>query len=428
MSIAKEIEACFDTLWPLNRSLTGKHNRTTLKILSEISNLDIIEVPSGTKCFDWTIPPEYDVTEAYIETESGTKIIDFKDNNLHLMSYSTPIDSVMSWDELNEHLFYIEDMPDAIPYKTSYYQRKWGFCLSWNQYKELDKNINYKVVIKSSFKEEGAMTIGERVLEGKSKKEILISTYICHPSMANNELSGPLFSIFLQRELEKLEEREYTYRFVYLPETIGSIYYLTQHGEFFKENLIAGYVITCIGDGGAPTLKLSRRGDTIADKATQKVLKDLDITYKKMDYFPSGSDERQYCSPYFNLPVVSLMRTMYAVYPEYHTSLDNKDIMDFEGMESLIEVYKKVFNVLETNVIHQTLYGKGEPFLQNKGLYSSIGGPKQIPLDTMTVLWIMNQADGNNDLIDISEKSNIPYFDLVKIAKVLESKKMIKRI
>lgn len=428
MNLAKEIEKYFDLLWPLNRSLTGDDNRKSLEILSEISNIDLLEIPSGEKCFDWVVPDEYIVRDAYIETLDGSRIVDFQTHNLHLMGYSSPIDKVMSWDELENFIYFIEDMPDAIPYKTSYYVKSWGFCISYNQYLQIDKSIKYHVVIDSEFNSKGSMTIGERIIKGRRKEEILFSTYICHPSMANNELSGPLLTIFIQKLIEQQKDLEYTYRFLYLPETVGSICYLSKWGVYFKENLLAGFVVTCVGDAGKPTLKLSRRGDTIADRVVLNILNSNSVEFNLLDYFPTGSDERQYCSPYFNLPVVSLMRTMYSKYPEYHTSLDNKSIMSFSGMEELINYYYQIVIALENNKTYQSLNMECEPFLQNKGLYNSTGGPKSVPLNTSAALWLLNQADGTNDLITISNKSSIPISTLHNVACALKDSKLISEI
>lgn len=428
MSLSIEIEKYFDLLWPLNRSLTGDDNRKSLQILSEISSVELLEIPSGENCFDWIVPDEYTVRDAYIETLDGTRIIDFQVHNLHLMGYSSPVDKVMDWSELKNHIYFIEDMPDAIPYKTSYYIKNWGFCITYNQYLQIDKTAKFHVLVDTEFNNMGSMTIGERIIKGKRKEEILFSTYICHPSMANNELSGPLLTIFIQRIIEQQEDLEYTYRFLYLPETIGSIYYLSKWGDYFKENLLAGFVVTCVGDAGIPTLKLSRRGDTIADRVVLNILKLNNEGFNLLDYFPTGSDERQYCSPYFDLPVVSLMRTMYTNYPEYHTSLDNKSLMNFSGMVELIEYYHQIINALEYNKMYQSLNMKCEPFLQNKGLYNSIGGPKSVPINTSAVLWLLNQADGNKDLITISNKSSIPISTLHNVACALIDLKLIREI
>jgi len=428
MNIEEELEYYFDLLWPLNRSITGNANRKTLEILSEVSNLEVIEIPSRQKCFDWVIPAEYNVNKAYIDTENGLRIVDFEWNNLHLISYSTPINDYFTWTELEKHLHFIPEMPDAIPYKTSYYQANWGFCLSMNEFIKLDKTIRYKVVIDAEIDAAGSMTIGERIIKGKKKDEILISTYICHPSMANNELSGPLLTIFLQRLIENQKDNEYTYRFLYLPETIGSIYYLSMQGEYLKENVKAGFVVTCVGDEGMPTLKLSRKGNSLADIASTLTLNNRKIKYKLLNFFPTGSDERQYCSPYFDLPVASLMRTMYAEYPEYHTSKDNKSIMSFTAMAELLDIYCEIFYNCEKNKTFLNNNPKCEPFLNNTGLHTGVGGAKVVPIDTSAILWILNQSDGKNDLLSISVKSNISMKILFKTALLLCKNGLIKEI
>lgn len=425
MSLVKEIESLFDKLWPLNRSITGKDNRKTLEIMTKISNINILEIKSGTKCFDWVVPPEYHVYDAYFEDQDGNRYCDFSTNNLHLISYSIQIDEWMNYERLVKHLYFIEDQPDAIPYKTTYYKEDWGFCISKNEFIKLDRSKKYRVYINSEFNSEGSMTIGERIIPGESDQEILISTYICHPSLANNELSGPLLTIFLQREVEKIKNSKYTYRFLYLPETIGSIAYLSLKGEYLKNKVLCGLVVTCCGDSGEPTLKQTRKGSTYIDRVANYVLNKSFDSYKAYDFFPSGSDERQYSSQYFNLDVISIMRTMYAEYPEYHTSLDNKTIMSFEGMIKLLDAYLQIFNILNTNKYYLSNYTKCEPFLQNKGLYDGIGGPKSVPLNTSAILWLMNFSDGNNSIFDIAVKSKIDYFTLLDVSNILKAKHML---
>lgn len=425
MKEEKILEDLFDQLWPLNRSLSGNDNRKTLEILSNYSKIEKLEIPSGTKCFDWQVPDEYNVSEAYIEDEAGNKICDFRDNNLHLVSYSVPVNEIMGFEKLSKHLHYIPEQPNAIPYKTTYYNKNWGFCISKTLFDSLDRDLRYRVVINASFNENGSMSIGERVIKGKSDKEILVSTYICHPSMANNELSGPLMTILLQKVIESIPTKKYTYRFVYVPETIGSIAYLSINGEYLKENVIGGFVVTCCGDSGIPTLKHSRHGNTLIDQVSSYILKRNFNTFKEYNFFPTGSDERQYSSPHFNIPMISLMRTMYAEYPEYHTSLDNKEIMDFSGMIYLLQSYKEIITILEHNETYISNYQKCEPFLQNKGLYNSVGGPKTVPLDTSAILWIMNYSDGRHSLFDIAKMSNIDFFKIKEVADKLADKNMI---
>lgn len=420
-----ELENLFDRLWPLNRSLTGNDNRNSLKILSEISNINISEVPSGSKILDWIVPPEYEVKKAFVETEYGETIIDFKDNNLHLVTYSHAIDEILSFDELAKKINFIEEMPNAIPYVTSYYDDNWGFCMTFNQFKQLRKDIKYRVVIDSSKNFKGSMTVGQRVLKGKIKKEILISSYICHPSMANNELSGPLLTVFLQRKIERMKDRYFTYRFVYVPETIGAIHILNEYGSHFKKYLYAGLVATCVGDCGIPTYKKSRRGDTDLDRLTNHILLKNYEKFKILDFFPTGSDERQYCSPAFNLPVGSLMRTMYTCYPEYHTSMDNKSILDFKGMVNLIETYFEIITHLKYLKKYKFTDGKGEPFLRGKSLISGNGGKKEVPKLTQCILWCLSLSDGIKDTLDIAEITNFDLLDIYNTCQTLEKNNLL---
>jgi aminopeptidase-like protein len=416
------IEEYFDRLWPITRSLTGNGNRESLKILSEIIDLEITEVPCGTKCFDWNVPPEWNINEAWIKDSKRNIIIDFSDNNLHILGYSEPLQGKFSFEELKSHLYTLPDQPDLIPYLTSYYQRRWGFCLSHNQFIQLDKNDTYEVFIDSSLDDNGSMTIGEAVIKGKSDKEILFSTYICHPSLASNELSGPLVSAFIYNHLKKQKHLKYTYRFIFVPETIGSIYSLSVKGEYWKNNLTAGFVITCIGDDGKFTYKRSRIGNSLPDRAVETILNQTENEFNLVDFFPSGSDERQYCSPGFNLPVGSLMRTMYGKYPEYHTSGDNKDFISFDAMEKSVSKYLEVIELIEKNEKYINKMPFCEPQLGKRGLYPTLGSQKGTQDFVTAMMWILNLSDGENDLITISEKSKIAVKDLIPVvAKLIEN-------
>jgi aminopeptidase-like protein len=409
------IEKYFDRLWPITRSLTGNGNRDSLKILSELIDLEVTEVPSGTTCFDWNVPPEWNIKEAWIKNSKGEKIVDFSKNNLHILGYSEPFQGILSFEELKSHIYTLPDQPELIPYLTSYYKRRWGFCISHRQFLELDKNDNYEILIDSSLDENGSMSIGEAIIKGKSEKEILFSTYICHPSLASNELSGPLVSAFIYSKLKEQKELKYTYRFIFVPETIGSIHSLSVNGEKWKENLQAGFVITCIGDNGKFTYKKSRRGNSFPDRAVEAILKQTESEFNIVEFFPSGSDERQYCSPGFNLPVGSLMRTMYGKYPEYHTSADNKDFISFEAMEKSVLKYLEIIEVLERNEKYLNKMPFCEPQLGKRGLYPTLGSQKGTEDFVTTMLWILNLADGTNDLISISEKSKIPFSQLIPV-------------
>lgn len=419
-----QIEKYFDRLWPLNRSLTGNGNRETLTILSEIADIKITEVPSGFECFDWTVPPEWNVKEAWIKDSKGNIIIDFKENNLHLLGYSESFSGKMKLDELKNFLFTIPEQPEAIPYLTSYYKRRWGFCISHSQLKNLKDDV-YEIFIDSDLSEKGSMTIGEAVLKGETDEEILLSTYICHPSMASNELSGPLVSAFMFQYLKNKNNRRYTYRFLYLPETIGAIYYLSKNGDHLKQKLKAGFVITCIGDAGMFTYKRSRMGNSLADRAAELVLFQTEEKFITEDFFPTGSDERQYCSPGFNLPVGSLMRTRYGKYKEYHTSLDNRDYISFEAIEKSVEKYIQILNVIERNYRYTNKFPYCEPQLGKRGLYPTMGSKKDTAGYVNAMMWILNYSDGNNDLIRISEMSGINFEEIADTAEILSEKGMI---
>lgn len=427
MSLAKEIETYFDRLWPILRSITGEGVRQTHDILSEIVKLERTEISSGTQVFDWTIPKEWKVNEAYIIDPNGKRILDVKENNLHLVNYSIPFRGILSKSELGGHLYSLPDKPTAIPYVTSYYSPRWGFCLSQQERDKLPDG-NYQVVVDTELFE-GSLTLSEAVLQGESQDEVLISTYTCHPSLASNELSGPLVTAFLYKELARLEHRRLTYRFVFLPETIGAITYLHLRGEHLKKHLVAGYVVTCIGDAGNFTYKRSRQssiGPTLAlvDRAAEHVLKHSERAYKVLDFSPLGSDERQYCSPGFNLPVGSLMRSQYGTYPEYHTSLDNKDFVSFEAMAESVQMYLSVMKTLEQNRIYKNLFPHGEPQLGKRGLYETLGR-NTIPELSSAVFWLLNYADGEHDLLDIAEKSDYSVELLDKAAKACLEAKII---
>ncbi len=420
----QEIEFFFDRLWHLNRSLTGDDNRKTLNILSEIIDLNISEVPSGTACYDWVVPPEWNVKEAWIKDCYGNIIIDFANNNLHLVGYSIPIHTTMKLEELKNYIFTLPNQPELIPYLTSYYKQRWGFCMTHNQFIAL-QDIEYEIFIDASLNNNGSMTIADVMLEGSSEKEILFSTYFCHPSMANNELSGPLVTAFLYKELKKLKNRFYNYRFVFVPESIGSIYYLSKHGNVLLKNLEAGYVITCVGDAGNFTYKRSRKGNSLADRAAEIVLKNTEKEYVVEDFFPLGSDERQYCSPAFNLPVGSLMRTRYGKFPEYHTSGDNKNFISFEAMQKSVEKYLNIVKLLEYNFKYINKIPFCEPQLGKRGLYPSLKSAKETSEFIEAMMWILNLSDGNNDLISISEKSNISVEKLFPVIDILLEKDII---
>lgn len=423
--MTKTLEEFFDRLWPITRSLTGDGNRETLKILSELIDLNSTEVPSGTSCFDWNVPPEWNIKEAWIKDSQGKVVVDMVENNLHILGYSEPFKGFLSFEELKPHLYTLPKQPDVIPYVTSYYKRRWGFCLEHNQFIKLDKKETYEVFIDSTIDKEGSMTVGEAKLKGETDQEILFSTYICHPSLANNELSGPLVTALIYQALKKQENRKYTYRFLFAPETIGALYNLSEKGEHWRKKLKAGFVVTCVGDSGDFTYKKSRLGNSLADRVVELVLQQTEQEYKLMDFVPRGSDERQYCSPGFNLPVGSLMRTKHEEYSEYHTSADNKDFISFEAMKDSVLKYLDLIEVLEWNAYYTNTLPYGEPQLGKRNLYPTLS-KKGARTFVDALMWVLNLADGEHDLIAVSKRSGLPIKELIPAVEQLLEKDILK--
>ena len=418
MSIEKEMEKYFDRLFPICRSITGEGYQQSLNIIREIIPLEKIDFSSGTECYDWTIPDEWNIRDAYITGPDGEKFARFKDNNLHVMGYSIPVDKELTLAELQKHLHTLQELPDAIPYVTSYYVRNWGFCLSYKDYRKL-KDGTYRVYIDSELKP-GKLTIGVLTIPGETDKEILLSTYLCHPSMAVNELSGPLVTAFLYKKLLAEKPLRHTIRFVYCPENIGAIAFLSKYGEQLKEKLVAGYVVNCVGHGSLYTYKKSRRGNALADRAALNVLKNQKLPFEVVDFFPDGSDERQYCSPGFNFPVGLIMRTMYGKYKEYHTSLDSKEIISFEAMKESLETYYNVIKTIDENKVYKSSVEYGTPQLSKSPipLYpNTMSSNKYNPhgSELRMLLEMINLSDGDHDLLTIAEKRNFKMLDMVGI-------------
>ena len=397
------LEQYFDRLWPLNRSITGHGLRQSLDILGELLPLRRTEVLSGSRVYDWTVPLEWEVHEAYILTPDGCKIANFAENNLHLIGYSIPVHAQMSLEEIKPYLHTLPQQPDAVPYLTAYYGNTWGFCLTEQEYQKLKPGM-YEVVVDTVL-QPGGMSLADAVLTGRSAKEILISTYLCHPSMANNELSGPLVAAFLYEKLAAMTDRFYTYRFVFAPETIGTIAYLSEHKEHLLKYLHGGLVATCLGDPGNFTYKTSRDGNTEIDAVAQHILRHFSQDrHSIVDFVPIGSDERQYCSPGFNFAVGSLMRTMYGRYPEYHTSKDNKEFISFSALEESVEMYVRVVQALEINHRYINLQPFCEPCLGSRGLYPMIGLKEEKDASLQRRMYILNYSDGHHSVLDIAEK------------------------
>ena len=409
-----EMYNLMERLFPICRSITGNGVRETLKIINDLIPLDMHEVPSGTKVFDWEIPDEWNIKDAYVKNSDEIRVIDFKESNLHIVNYSIPYEGKIKLDEIKDHLHTLPDQPELTPYVTSYYKKDWGFCLPHNDYLKLDDDI-YSVKIDSSLKP-GHLTYAELIIPGESDDEIFISTNICHPSMANNELSGPVVATFLARELLNRKLR-YTYRFVFVPETIGSIAYLSKNLDHMKKKVVAGYVITCVGDPGNFSYLSTKEENTLPDRVALHVLKNSADEYKVYPFLDRRSDERQYNAPGIDLPVGSLMRTKYGSYPEYHTSGDNLDFVTPEALRGSLDIYLRCIETLENNRIYKTTV-LGEPQLGKRGLYSNVSfkgsaKPARIMKDFLAY------CDGENDLVCIADRIDCPVWDLVPIADKL---------
>ncbi len=413
-----------EKIFPICRSITGNGVRLTLEYLKEeFADMKIYEVPTGTQVFDWNVPKEWNIREAYIENSKGEKIIDFKDNNLHVMGYSLPIDCDMTLEELKKIIYTQPDQPDWIPYVTSYYKERSGFCMSENQKNALQEDV-YHCVINSELRE-GSLTYGEVLLKGDTEKEILLSTYICHPSMANNEVSGPVVTIELAKWLASLEKRKYTYRIIFIPETIGAITYLSRHLDIMKKNTIAGFVLSCVGDNRIYSMVETRYGNTLTDKLLKNVLRYHYPNYKLYDFMHRGSDERQYNAPGVDLPVCAVCRSKYGEYPEYHTSADDLSLISEEGLQGTFELMKKCIRALEYNCYYK-VNCLCEPQLGKRGLYPTISqkGSYDAIVDMRNLL---AYADGKNDLIDISNQINCSIDMLIPIIDKLEENGLIEK-
>ena len=426
--IGKNMHDLMKKLFPICRSITGNGVRQTLLIIKEKIPLEIIEVPSGTKVFDWTVPKEWNIKDAYIKNSEGKKIINFKKSNLHVVNYSIPFKKKLPLEKLKKNLFSLPKYPEWIPYLTTYYEENWGFCLTHNQLDELEEGM-YEILIDSTL-EEGHLTYGELYLRGETEKEVLFSCYICHPSLCNDNLSGPVLLISLASYLIRLKKNtslKYSYRFLFIPETIGAINWLCNNENNVK-NIFSGLIATCVGDPGNTTYKKTREGNTITDKVIEKVLIDSGEPFKIIEFFPSGSDERQFCSPGFNLSIGSLMRTMYGHFPEYHTSADNLDFVKPRFLADSLKKYMKYIYILENNRTYINLNPKCEPQLGGRGLYRMFRGQKGGEIDELAVFWILNLSDGKNSLLDISIRSNMSFELIKKASDILVKKELLQEI
>jgi aminopeptidase-like protein len=421
--IGEEMYRLVTELFPICRSITGKGVRETLALVQERVPIDIREVPSGTRVFDWIVPKEWNIREAWVKDPAGKKIIDLQKSNLHVLNYSAPIHATLSLGELKHHLYSSPEHPDWIPYRTSYYNNNWGFCLPHNQLLGLSEG-DYEVFIDSSL-EDGHLTYGEHYLRGETEVEVLISAHICHPSLANDNLSGIAVAAFLADHLSKLPLK-YSYRFLFIPGTIGSITWLSLN-ESEVCRIKYGLVFTCLGDSGKVTYKKSRRGDADIDRAVTEVLKNSGEAFEIREFSPYGYDERQFCSPGFNLPVGCLMRTPHSQYPEYHTSADN---LDFVRPEYLADSFTKclaIIEILERDRVYWNLNPKCEPQLGKRGIYSQVGGQTDGKSDELALLWVLNLSDGKHSLLDIAERSNLKFSAIANAAQVLFDKGLLRQ-
>jgi aminopeptidase-like protein len=401
-------------LYPLCRSITGDGVRETLRRVAKRVPLEMREVPSGTQVFDWTVPREWNIRAAHITGPDGRRVVDFETSNLHVMSYSVPVRARLSRSELDAHLHSLPEHPDWVPYRTSYYADDWGFCLSERQRASLSDG-EYEVVIDSDLRD-GHLTYGELLIPGETDDEVLVSCHVCHPSLANDNLSGVVVAAFLGRALAA-RRRRYTYRFLFIPGTIGSIAWLARH-EADVARIRHGLVFSCLGDAGRPTYKRSRRGNAEIDRVAAHVLATRGPDHGIADFAPWGYDERQYCSPGFDLPVGCLMRTPHGQFPEYHTSADDLGFVRPAALADSLAICERIVAVLEANRTCVSRNPKGEPQLGRRGLYGFLGGTGRSDAE-LAILWILNLADGRHDLLAVAERSGLPFDVVAETAALL---------
>ncbi len=415
-TISLEMHDLVTRLYPICRSITGDGVRETLRIMQEHIPVELNEVPSGTKAFDWTVPKEWNIRDAWIKNSAGERMVDFRRLNLHVVSYSSPVQRRMKLAELRDHLFTIPAHPDWVPYRTTYYEENWGFCLSENQLKQFRDDEEYDVCIDSSL-EDGHLTYGELLLKGDEAEEVLISCHICHPSLADDNLSGIAVAVALAKHLAQ-SARRYSYRFLFIPGTIGSITWLARN-EALVPRIRHGLVLTCVGSAASLTYKRSRRGNAEIDRAVAHVLKQSGEAHEVIDFFPYGYDERQYCSPAFNLPVGCLMRSRHGEFPEYHTSGDNLEFVKAEALADSLNKCKAVVDLLEHNRFYLNRSPKCEPQLGKRGLYRGPSHGEDRRRRELALLWVLNLSDGEHSLLDIAERSDLPFMVIKEAAEAL---------
>jgi aminopeptidase-like protein len=415
-AIGRDAYELMRRLFPLCRSLTGDGVRATLDVLEEEIPITRVDIPSGTSVFDWIVPEEWNIRDAYIAAPDGTRVVDFQRSSLHVVSYSEPVRTTLSLEQLRERLHTLPDQPHVIPYRTSYYERTWGFCLSHRQLLELQPG-DYEVVIDSTL-EPGHLTYAELGIEGEGDSEVLVSTYVCHPSLANDNLSGIVVATMLAKKLMERRLR-HSYRFLFAPGTIGPLAWLHENSDSLSR-VEHGLALSCIGDEGSLTYKRSRRGNAEVDRAMETVLRDSGAPHRVLPWEPWGGDERQFCSPGFDLPVGSLMRTPHGEFDGYHTSADGLERIRPESLADAVGTCLDLVEVLESNRRMTNLSPFGEPQLGRRGLYRSAGGAVATPDDERALLWVLNQSDGRSSLLDIARDSGLGYPVIRRAAERLE--------
>ena len=420
--VGEEIYALAAEIYPICRSVAGPGVRDTLAILRRHVAIETVETPTGTPVLDWTAPKEWSIRDAYIKNAAGERVVDFRAHNLHVLNYSAPVSARLPLAELKKHIFTLPDQPDLIPYRTSYYNERWGFCMSHRALEALPEG-EYEVLIDSSI-EDGAVSYGEYVHRGESEEEVLFSTHICHPSLANDNCSGLSLLTHLAKRLSRLKTR-YTYRFLWAPGTIGAIAWLARN-EARASRIKHGVVLSCVGDGGGFTYKRTRRGDATIDRAMAHVLADRPANV--IDFFPYGYDERQYNSPGFKLDVGLFQRSQFATFPEYHTSADDLSFIAPQHLAESYRVIAQAIDILERDRRFLNLSPKGEPQLGRRGLYSAIGGDRDSYAKSLAMLWVLNLSDGEHSLLDIAERARTPFATIAETARLLEQADLLKAV
>ena len=436
LETAADIDALLERLFWLNRSLSGEGNRETLRIISEYLPIEIKEYPCGSEVFDWTVPDEWVVRDAWIKDSQGRDVVRFSDSPLHVVSYSSPVNAKLPFEELRHHLHTLPDLPNAIPYRTSYYQKDWGFCVTQSQYQTLcESSGEFHVCVDSEFEPKGNMVTGELVIPGETKHEYLVSTYICHPAMANDNLSGVITAMMLAQDCLDEGSARVGWRFAFVPETIGALAYLSDHEQDLA-TVKGGFVLSCCGGKGPLGYKASFQGDSLTDRAVEMAFRDLDIEPLRYPFLPTGSDERQYSSPGFRIPMTTVCKDKYHEYREYHTSLDNLEFVTGEQILDAVTVYRSAFQILGHNQTYTSLCQKGEPQLGRRGLYPKTGGGNKQPANAKqntrsqqtsveALSWALFLADGKHDLLTMSEKSGLQFDDLLNVFKELQKKNVV---